>query len=40
MISAMDLDDSASPRLAAYLPRFQAAPCPTPTMATGRLGRR
>lgn len=26
MISAMDLDDSASPRLAAYLPRFRAAP--------------
>lgn len=33
MISAMDLDDVASPRLAAYLPRFQAAAAPDP--ATG-----
>jgi len=30
MISAMDLDDLASPRLAAYLPRFQAAATPDP----------
>ncbi|OJX78247.1 NRDE family protein [Magnetospirillum sp. 64-120] len=30
MISAMDLDDLASPRLAAYLPRFRAANTPEP----------
>lgn len=30
MISAMDLDDADSPRLAAYLPRFQAADLPAP----------
>jgi hypothetical protein len=30
MISAMDLDDTASPRLAAYLPRFQTASPPDP----------
>lgn len=30
MISALDLDDTASPRLAAYLPRFAAAPAPAP----------
>lgn len=30
MISAMDLDDTASPRLATYLPRFHAAETPDP----------
>lgn len=30
MISALDLDDTASPRLAAYLPRFAAARPPVP----------
>ena len=30
MISALDLDDTASPRLAAYLPRFRAAAAPDP----------
>lgn len=30
MISALDLDDQSSPRIAAYLPRFKAAPRPIP----------
>ncbi len=30
MLTAHDLNDSASPRIAAYLPRFRAAPLPDP----------
>ena len=33
MLTALDLDDQASPRIRAYLPRFRAAPAPDP--ATG-----
>jgi hypothetical protein len=32
MLTALDLDDTASPRVAAYLPRFVAAPPPIPAV--------
>lgn len=31
LVTALDLDDGQSPRVAAYLPRFRAAPRPDPT---------
>lgn len=33
MLSALDLDDAASPRIRAYLDRFRAAPAPSPDPA-------
>jgi uncharacterized protein with NRDE domain len=35
MLSALDLDDTASPRVRAYLPRFRAAAAPDPEAADG-----
>ena len=34
MLSSTEIDDPAHPRIAAYLPRFQAAPTPDPDLGT------
>ena len=38
MLSARELNDTASPRLRRYLPRFRVAPCPIPGSTTGAAG--